>query len=125
MVDIRYKIKMNYTIFIKDLNLKTKIGIHEFEKKEEQPIIINLKAKMNNKGDIQDISQTICYAKIAEEIELLITERHIGLLETAAEKIKTMLQKKFGITRYHIEINKPNAIKKARAAGIILESGDW
>ena len=124
MATINSYLKMNYTIFIKDLLIQASIGINEDEKQKLQPLLINIQAKVN-KTKITDITDTICYATVADKVTQLIKTEHIDLVETAAIKIKELLTKNFQVQEYMIELQKPEAIPNTKTVGIKLTSDNW
>lgn len=124
MATINSYLKMNYTIFIKDLLIQASIGINEDEKQKLQPLLINIQAKVN-KNEIADITDTICYATVADQVTRLIKTEHIDLVETAAIKIKELLTKNFQVQEYMIELQKPEAIPNTKTVGVRLTSDNW
>ena len=113
-----YKIIEN-SIFIHDLKLKTKIGINKNELNKKQKIILNLDIGFYKKGFPKNDkkNQFICYEEIVKKIKIILNKGHIGLVETAINKITSVLFKDRRIKSVIISINKISAIKEASGAG--------
>ena len=113
-----YKIIEN-SIFIHDLKLKTKIGIYKNELNRKQKIILNLDIEFYKKGFPKNDkkNQFICYEEIVKKIKIILNKGHIGLVETAINKITSFLFKDRRIKSVIISINKISAIKEASGAG--------
>lgn len=75
-------------IFVRDLMLKTRIGVHEHEKQGSQRIRVNLEVVARLDETLHDeLSNTICYDAISQAIRHLAAEGHIRLVETFAERV--------------------------------------
>ena len=62
-------------------------------------------------------NQFICYEEIVKKIKIILNKGHIGLVETAINKITSVLFKDRRIKSVIISINKISAIKEASGAG--------
>tara|TARA_B100001027_G_scaffold7514_1_gene4784 strand:- start:44 stop:526 length:483 start_codon:yes stop_codon:yes gene_type:complete len=121
------KINKTYKIFIKDLKLKTLIGIHDFEKDKKQRISINieLEAEQNFKNLGDDIKKVVSYEHIVNDIKKLLKSGHIGLLETLAEQISLICFKDERTLVAKIKIEKLDVFEESKSVGIeILRKKD-
>ena len=76
------------TIFVRDLVLQTRIGVHEHEKKGSQRIRVNLEIAARLDDTLHDeLRKTVCYDDISQAIRRLAAEGHIRLVETFAERV--------------------------------------
>jgi 7,8-dihydroneopterin aldolase/epimerase/oxygenase len=75
-------------IFVRDLVLQTRIGVHEHEQQGSQRIRVNLEVVARLDETLHDeLSNTICYDDISQAIRHLAAEGHIRLVETFAERV--------------------------------------
>ncbi len=75
-------------IFVRDLVLQTRIGVHEHEKRGCQRIRVNLEVVARLDETLHDeLGNTICYDDISKSIRHLAAEGHIKLVETFAERV--------------------------------------
>ncbi len=114
------KINNTYNIFIKDLQLKTFIGIHDFEKDKKQRILINIELEVEenfkNLGD--DIEKVVSYEHIVNDIKKLVKLGHVGLLETLAEQISMICFNDERVLIAKIKIEKLDVFKESKSVGI-------
>ena len=113
-----YKIIEN-SVFIHDLKLDAKIGINKNELKRRQKIILNIDIGFYKKGFPKNDkkNQFICYEEIVKKIKKILNKGHIGLVETAINKISLALFEDRRIKSMILSINKISAIKEASGAG--------
>ena len=110
----------NYKVFIKDLVIKTYIGIYPSEKINKQRVRFNISilAKDNIKKVKNDISQFVSYEDIINKIKKILSYGHIPLLETLADKIAVECLKNKKILLIEIKIEKLDIFKDAESVGI-------
>ena len=110
----------NYKVFIKDLVIKTYIGIYPSEKTNKQRVRFNISilAKDNIKNVKNDISQFVSYEDIINKIKKILSYGHIPLLETLADKIAVECLKNKKILLIEIKIEKLDIFKDAESVGI-------
>ena len=99
------------------------IGIYEHEKKNTQPIMVNLEiyTDINYAKYHDDYNQAICYEKISLAIIQFMTHRHFNLLEHLAESLSEFLLKEFYLQKIILEVAKPQAIKQAQQVSIRIK----
>lgn len=110
-------------VFIRDLILDSYVGIYEHEKNNAQKIRINVdlsvRENMQSLGD--DIDNVVCYEKIANAIETIVTSGHVHLVETLAENIADMSLQDTRIFCVRVRVEKLEAIKNTTSVGIEIE----
>ena len=81
------------TIAIQGLRVDCIIGVHEHERHEEQPVLIDVSLSMGlaTAGRSGRLEDTCDYARVAEELQALLRFRRYALLEAAAEECAAML----------------------------------
>ncbi|MEC8546565.1 MAG: dihydroneopterin aldolase [Pseudomonadota bacterium] len=114
-------------VFIRDLVLPALIGIHDHEREQAQPVIINVDASVEEtvegvgaatRGTIADV---VCYETLTKQIKQVLEGGHIDLVETLAEEIATRLLTDSRIIRLRIRLEKPEAIAEAAGVGVEIE----
>lgn len=110
-------------LFVKNIKIKTYIGIYKWEKYIKQKIILDIKLAIDNKflSEKDDITYCINYQKVIESVHLYFKKNRFNLLEKAAEKIANFLLKKFKSNWIQIKIIKSSLILKKYKIGIIIE----
>lgn len=96
-------------IRIVDLAVYTYIGVPEEERRIPQKLLITLEFsgdQFSHAASTDNVSWTIDYAAVAEQIRNISGRRARKLLETLAEEIAFELMKLFPIRRMSLEIKK-------------------
>lgn len=110
-------------IKIKDLLLRTTVGINDWERKEKQDIIINAELTLDLKkaGKTDDISNTVDYKKLKKEIIEFVEKSSPYLIETIAYNITEICIRKAGVIGVSVEVDKPGALRFARSTSVCVE----
>ncbi|MGB1117631.1 MAG: dihydroneopterin aldolase [Parvibaculales bacterium] len=114
-------------VFIRDLVLPARIGIHDHEREQAQPVIINVDASVEEAVEGADatttgtIADVVCYETLTEQIKQVLAGGHIDLVEVLAEEIAARLLTDPRIIRLRIRLEKPEAIAEAAGVGVEIE----
>ena len=110
-------------IFVNDLMLNAELGVYAHEKNIQQPLRVNVIAKIRDIPDASDekIDNVVCYNQISLIIKEIVNSGHTILLETLAEKILQECFKNNRIETIKIRLEKLDAIDDAESAGIEIE----
>lgn len=110
-------------VFIRDLILQARIGIHDHERAQSQPIVINIDASVEeDTSAIADtINDVVCYETLTLQIKDVIARGHTDLVEVLAENIADTLLRDQRIMRLRIRLEKPDAIDEAAGVGVEIE----
>jgi len=110
-------------IFVNDLMLNAELGVYAHEKNIQQPLRVNVIAKIKDIPDTSNekIDNVVCYNKISLIIKEIVNSGHTILLETLAEKILQECFKNNRIETIKIRLEKLDAIDDAESAGIEIE----
>ena len=95
-------------IRIDSLRVRTRIGVPDDERADEQDLEIDLRIEpMRDFAGMQDdISHTIDYALVCDRIAELAAARPRNLIETLAEDIAAMVLKDFHARSVEVEVRK-------------------
>ena len=110
-------------IFVNDLMLNAELGVYAHEKNIQQPLRVNVIAKIKDIPDTSNekIDNVVCYNQISLMIKEIVNSGHTILLETLAEKILQECFKNNRIETIKIRLEKLDAIDDAESAGIEIE----
>ena len=99
---------MSFDIKIDGIKTFGKHGVYEFEKKEEQLFLIDLKINLNSNIVIEDsIETTINYEEYIEKVEHLVRLSSFNLIETLAKYLHQNLESS-KINNLTVTVHKPN-----------------
>ncbi|MDA9645571.1 dihydroneopterin aldolase [Candidatus Actinomarina] len=99
---------MSFDIKIDGIKTFGKHGVYEFEKKEEQLFLVDLKINLNSNTVIEDsIETTINYEEYIEKVEHLVRLSSFNLIETLAKYLHHNLESS-KINNLTVTVHKPN-----------------
>ena len=109
-------------VFVHGLKLKASIGIFDHEKARKQVVIISVDLVVTE-GDAHhdQIENVVCYKKIVNDIEDLISAGHVLLVETLAEQIADKCLETDDVMRVLVKVEKPEAFIHAASVGVTVE----
>lgn len=99
-------------IKLKNLNLKTIIGVHKWEDNIERKILINIEIETDNieamKSD--NIKDAIDYDFITENVKNLVKNNRFKLVEKMVDEILNLIMTDERIKKCKLEIDKIGAV---------------
>jgi 7,8-dihydroneopterin aldolase/epimerase/oxygenase len=109
-------------IFIRNLELPARIGVHGYEKTEVQPVRINVDLGVEDAAVRDDaLDNVVDYEIIANRIHALLAQGHVNLAETLAERIAELCFADKRVRSALVRVEKLRALKGAEAAGVEIE----
>ncbi len=108
---------------IRGIKLNTLIGIHDWEKRHAQDLLLDITFETDAKriAEKDDIHQAIDYDKLLQHILSFVYNNHFLLIETLAEKIAEQVLEFFPTNWVQITLHKPGALKQANDVAITIE----
>ncbi|MCA9039837.1 MAG: dihydroneopterin aldolase [Planctomycetaceae bacterium] len=113
---------MSDQIVIKDLLLRTIIGINADERVNRQDVLINLTLDVDTRraAKSDEIDDAVNYRSLTKEIIQFVEESQYKLVETLAEKVAQHCLRFPGVERVHVSVEKPGALRFARSVGVSI-----
>jgi dihydroneopterin aldolase len=109
-------------VFIRNLELIARIGIHGHEKGKPQPVRINLDLSVQEGARLEDrLENVVDYEAITEKIRAIIASGHINLAETLAERIADAAFEDRRVRAARVRVEKLHAVPGAESAGVEIE----
>ncbi|MDR0736265.1 MAG: dihydroneopterin aldolase [Zoogloeaceae bacterium] len=111
-------------IFIEDLRIKARIGIHPWEKAVPQTLALDISlgvASTALAAGSDDIRNTVDYAAVGACLRAELPTRHFNLLETLAEFAAALILEAFAVQWVRLSVAKPGALPNAGRAGVVIE----
>ena len=102
------------TVFVEGLIVKTVIGMHDWERRVLQPVVVSawLSSAPAERPAADNLDAAIDYGAVVEAIRSFVSERTDGLLETLAEACAAMLKQRFPqVCAIELRIDKPAAAR--------------
>jgi FolB domain-containing protein len=110
-------------IIIKDLQVRTVIGIDEHERSRLSDVLINLVifTDSSKAGLSDDINDCINYATVVHQVEALVVKAARHTVEALAEDIALFCLAIPEVSGVKVRVEKPNVVNFTRMAGVEIE----
>jgi D-erythro-7,8-dihydroneopterin triphosphate epimerase len=107
-------------IQIRDLQLRTIIGINEEERRDRQDVVINivLCADTRAAGASDDIDDAVNYRTVTKRVIKLVEESQFCLVERLAAEIAAICLQDPRVESASVRVEKPGALRFARSVGV-------
>lgn len=114
--------KQQAKIKIKNLRLRTFIGINDDEIRNKQDLVLNITIEFdaNDAVHTTDINQTLNYRTITKQIIEFVESNHFSLLEKLTQDVLTIILGYPSVSKAEVEIDKPHALRFADSVSISL-----
>jgi FolB domain-containing protein len=114
---------MTDQIQIKDLHLRTIIGINDEERRNRQDVLINitLYADTRPAGRSDDITDAVNYRTITKQVIELVEHSSFFLVEKMAAEIAAICLADPRVERTRVRVEKPGALRFARSVGVEID----
>ncbi len=112
------------TIRIKNLRLRTYIGIKEEEIKNRQDVVINvvIRYRADDAVEFNHIEQALNYRTITKQIISHVEENRFLLLERMTWEVLDLIMSHEQVLTAQVEIDKPHALRFADSVSITLSA---
>src|SRR5262245_53308947 len=107
---------MDRRLFFRDLRLPVSIGIHDFEKKGPQTVVVNVDLLLEPaaKAHNDRIANVLNYDTVHDGIVALAKSKHFNLQETLVEAILDLCLGQPGVIEARVSTEKPDVYKDCR-----------
>ena len=108
------------TITIRNLRLRTIIGVADIERKDKQDIVVNVSIETDAERAIgpDDIGQACDYKTITKKIIKAVESSSFHLLETLTDRVLQLVMEHPRVTGATVEIDKPHALRFADSVSV-------
>lgn len=112
-------------IRVKDLRLRTYIGINEDEILNKQDVLINLTILYKAVDAVRDndIDTALNYRTITKAIIAHVENNRFSLLERLTQEILDLVMSRPSVEYAEVEVDKPHALRFAESVSITLAGG--
>ena len=111
---------MSDRVLIKDLLLRTIIGINEEERRNRQDVLINITlcADTRTAGVSDAIEDAVNYRTITKQVIKRVEESSFNLVEKMAAEIAAICLRDPHVKAADVRVEKPGALRFARSVGV-------
>ncbi len=113
------------TVFIRDLEIETIIGIYDWERETPQKVYLDLEMA----GDVaraaasDHIDDALDYKAVGKRLLAFVGGSRFRLVETLAEEVARIVREEFGVPWVRVTVDKRGALRGARSVGVVIERG--
>ena len=109
-------------VFVRDLMLSCRIGVHRHEHAAAQRVRINLDLAVREDHDLRDdLANVVCYERITTAVRAIVARGHIKLVETLAEEIAAMCLADLRVRSARVRVEKLDVFPDATSVGVEIE----
>lgn len=112
-----------YRLFVRDLELRARIGIYDHEKAADQRLLLSfdVEAVSSPVPSTDRIADVVSYETLVETARAEVAAGHVNLVETLAERIAGRILADRRVRRVAVRVEKPDALPDCASVGIQLE----
>ena len=113
-------------VYVRELNIKTVIGIFDWERSIKQTVSIDLEmgTDIAKAAATDHIDDTLDYKAVSKRIIAFVEASEFQLVETMAERIAEIVRNEFGVPWVRLRLSKPGAVRGSKDVGVIIERGE-
>lgn len=116
-------------VFLRDLDLAARIGVHPHEHGAAQRVRINLDLAVEDPGasgaapavGADELSRVVDYEGLAARVRAIVGAGHVRLVETLAERIAVACLDHERVKKVKVTVEKLDVFADAASAGVAVE----
>lgn len=101
------------TLEITGLKVSTKIGVHAWEQRIQQSLLIDITIPHDCSNCQDELNNTIDYAALCDQVTTYVESNQFALIETVAERVSQLIKEQFAVSQLTIRVSKPHAVANA------------
>ncbi|HUU26854.1 MAG TPA: dihydroneopterin aldolase [archaeon] len=115
---------MRATIKIKNLALRTVIGLNQWEREKKQDVLINISLDFEAGPVVEadKVDSTVDYKKITKKVIDGVESSSFYLLETLADHVLKIVMKNPNVLEATVEVDKPHSLRFAESVSVVVSA---
>jgi D-erythro-7,8-dihydroneopterin triphosphate epimerase len=111
-------------IRIKNLTLKTIVGVNAWERRESQEVVINVDMEFDGAAAARSdsLADAVDYKKIKQRILAEVEGSSFHLLEALAQRILDLVMENPALSAATVEVDKPMALRFADSVSVVCSA---
>lgn len=105
---------------IKALSIMTKIGVHAWEQRINQQILIDISIHSDFSICQDNLANTIDYDVLCRTVTEFVESKSFQLIETVADEVARLIKQEFKVSQLTVAVSKPHAIKNAGSIQVVV-----
>jgi dihydroneopterin aldolase len=110
-------------LFVRDLMLACRIGVHPHEHAAPQRVRVNLDLGVIDQGapEGDSLAGVVDYAQLVQRVRSSTESGHVNLVETLAERLASLCLEDARVRSARVRIEKLDALADVAAVGVEIE----
>jgi dihydroneopterin aldolase len=109
-------------LFIRDLVLECRIGVHEHEHEGPQRVRLNVDLGVHEDRAFDErLERVVDYAALLERVRAVIAAGHVELVETLAERLADLCLEDPRVRSVRVRVEKLDIVPDAASVGVEIE----
>jgi dihydroneopterin aldolase len=110
-------------IFLRRLEVKTVIGIWEWERRITQIVRLDIEigTDIRRAAASDSVADAVNYRDVAKRLTEFISESRFQLVEALAEACADLVLREFGVPWIKLSVSKPAAVNGSQEVGVVIE----
>lgn len=115
---------MNVTVKIKNLALRTVIGLNDWEREKKQDVLINIVFQFEGGRAIEQdsVDFSVDYKKVAKRVIEGVEKTDFRILEALAGYVLDLVMQDERIVRATVEVDKPHSLRFAESVSATVSA---
>jgi len=112
-------------VLIEGLEIRTVIGIYDWEREIRQRIRLDIKMAwdIRQAAKHDDIAYTLDYKAVSKQLASFIEASSFGLIESLAEHCANIILEQFSVPWVQLKVSKPGAVTGSDNVAVLIERG--
>lgn len=112
-------------VYIRELEIRTIIGIYDWEREQQQIVSLDLEmgSDIAKAAATDTIENALDYKAVAKRLINFIENSEFYLVETMAEQVASIVLNEFDVPWVKLRLGKPGAVTGSKDVGVIIERG--
>ena len=113
-------------IFIEGLEVRTVIGIFDWEREIRQTVRLDMEIAwdVSRAAASDDIGDALDYKAVSKRLIAFIEASSFGLIESLAESCAKIIVEEFGAPWLRLKLSKPGAVRGSENVAVVIERGN-
>ncbi|MDX8398505.1 MAG: dihydroneopterin aldolase [Mariprofundaceae bacterium] len=116
---------MRDLVLIEGLEVRTVIGIYDWEREIRQTVRLDLEMAwdISKAGRSDDIIDTLDYKAVSKRLIEFVEISSFGLIESLAESCAKIILEEFSVPWLRLKMSKPGAVRGSENVAVLIERG--
>ncbi len=113
-------------VMIEGLEVRTVIGIYDWEREIRQTVRLDLKMAwdISEAAASDDITHALDYKSVSKRLISYVEASSFGLIEALAEECARIVMQEFHVPWVRLKMSKPGAVRGSENVAVIIERGE-